>query len=148
MKQVTAERKHEILLEYQPHSTTHSLSALAARHAVPGGKTVVKGWYDRWDGTIESLKHKKGAGRPPLLNHAQVLRHIAPLIRAKNRSHSSITYKQLVAPVRRATGTSISARTIRRYGKRELQGQARHGAVRTTDECEYDRVASVSLPAL
>ena len=64
MKQFSASTKHSILLEYTPHSPTHSFSELAARHGVAGGRSTIQTWHSRWDDTIASLQHKKGAGRP------------------------------------------------------------------------------------
>jgi hypothetical protein len=55
MPHLSAEAKHHILLEYAPHSATHSLAALAARHAVKGGKRVLLRWHQQWDGTAASL---------------------------------------------------------------------------------------------
>lgn len=136
MKQFTSEQKHEILLEYQPRSSTHSFVALARRHSVAGGRKVVQSWYQRWNGTIASLQHKRVAGRPRILTVAQVKRHIAPRIRSKNRSHTPIVYPQLLPAVAAATGKSISLRTIERYGKENLNAKALHGKKRTADECE------------
>lgn len=137
MKQFTAEQKHEILIEYQPCSPTHSFSALAARHAVPGGKMTINNWYHRWDGTIESLKHKKGGGRPSILTRAQVMRHIAPRIRSSNRHHVPIVYPRLLPAINAATSNSMSLRTLERYGKKILNAKPKHGQRRTADECEY-----------
>lgn len=136
MKQFDALQKHEILLEYVPRSATHSFSALAVRHSVAGGGEVIRRWHQRWDGTASSLYHRKGAGRPRILTHAQVKRHIAPRIRSKNRSHIPVVYPQLLPLVTAATEKSMSLRTMERYGKVDLLAQPIHGKKRTAEECE------------
>ena len=136
MKQFTAAQKHEILLEYRSYSTTHSFSALASHHVVDGGKRTVQRWYQQWNGTISSLHRKKVSGRPRILTHAQVKRHIQPRIRAKNRSHTPIVYPDLLSPIVAATGKSMSLRTLERYGKNDLDGRPTHGTKRTREEGE------------
>jgi hypothetical protein len=64
MPHLDANTKHAILLEYQPHTRTHSFAALARRHGVAGGSEVIRRWHSRWDGTAVSLKEGKSTGRP------------------------------------------------------------------------------------
>jgi transposase len=134
MKQFTPEQKHEILLEYSPRSTTHSLVALAHRHAVKGGRRTIENWLARWDGSAASLQHAKGAGRPRSLTPEEVRRHIAAPIRRKNRAHVPILYSELHTAVEQQTGKQVSSRTIRRYGKEEAGGRLKHGKKRTAEE--------------
>jgi transposase len=136
MTHFTPEQKHEILVEYQPRSTTHSFSALAARHAVGGGGRTVRNWFTRWDGTPASLQHKKGAGRPSILTHLEVQRHIATPVRKKNRAGERVTYSQVAQLVREKTCKQISNRTVRRYGKEQLGIKKTTGRKRSADECE------------
>ena len=134
MKQFTPEQKHEILLEYSPRSTTHSLVALAQRHAVKGGRRTIENWLTRWDGAAASLQHAKGAGRPRSLTADEVRRHIIAPIRRKNRAHATILYSELQPAVEERTGKKVSPRTIRRYGKEEGGGRLMHGKKRTAEE--------------
>jgi hypothetical protein len=136
MKQFTPEQKHEILLEYQPRSTTHSFPALAARHGVKGGADVVRRWHQQWNGSAASLQHKKGAGRPRILTPAEVQHHIATPIRRKNRAHQPVHYNQLQPTVEQNTGKSVSVQTIRRYGKEEIGAKQKQGKKRTANECQ------------
>jgi transposase len=136
MKQFTPEQKHEILLEYQPRSSTHSFPALARRHAVAGGERTIKNWFAQWKHTIASLQHKRGAGRPRILTHAEVQRYIATPIRRKNRLHQPVHYTDLQSTVEEQTDKQVSPRTIRRYGKEELGGRLKHGKKRTVEECK------------
>lgn len=137
MKQFTPEQKHEILLEYQPFSSTHSFSALALRHNVSGGMSTVKKWFDQWNGTIISLQRKKGGGRPRILTPTQVKRHIQPRIRSKNRSHTPVTNVSLLPQVQSATHKHMSIRTLQRYTKKDLHTTVVHGKKRTSEECKF-----------
>lgn len=134
MKQFTPEQKHEILLEYSPRSTTHNFAALARRHAVAGGGRTIQNWFARWDGSAASLQRKQVSGRPRSLTSKEVQRHIIAPIRRKNRAHVPILYSELQPAVEERTGKTVSARTIRRYGKEEGGGRLTHGKKRTPEE--------------
>lgn len=145
MKQLTPEQKHSILLEYSPHSHTHSFSPLSLRHGVMGGGEVIRRWYKRWNHTIASLQPRKKSGRPRILSKEQVVQHILTPIRLANRSHRSIHYTQLIDNVRESTGTNVSIQTMRRYGKKEGGGRMKRGTKRTVDECKYIHVSLTFL---
>lgn len=134
MKQFTPEQKHEILLEYSPRSTTHSLAALAHRHAVKGGRRTIENWLARWDGTAASLQRKAVSGRPRSLTPEEVKRHIIAPIRRKNRAHVPVHYTDLQPALEQQTGKKVSIQTIRRYGKEEAGGRLKHGKKRTAEE--------------
>ncbi len=136
MKHFTPEQKHEILLDYQPYSHTHSFAALAARHAVAGGAEVVRRWHEQWNHTAASLQEKQHTGRPRILTSEEVQSAVATPIRRKNRAHQSVHYTQLQPEVEERTGKRISVRTIQRYGKVELKGKLKHGKKRTAEECK------------
>lgn len=136
MKQFTPAQKHSILLEYSPRSPSQSFSALATRHGVVGGKQTVQQWHSRWNGTAASLQHKKVIGRPRILTPAEVKRHIRTPIQKANRSYTPIHYTQLQSRVEQKTGKKVSVRTIRRYGKQELQARQIRGKKRTANECQ------------
>src|SRR5688500_680714 len=103
MRQLSAETKHHILLEYSPHDINRSFAALARRHAVKGGERLLRLWHSRWNGTPASLEHRAGAGRPRILSKAQVAQHIGTPIRAANRAHRAIHYPDLLGKIRNAT---------------------------------------------
>jgi transposase len=136
MPHFSADTKHAILLEYQPHSATHGFPALAARHDVKGGTRTVQRWHSRWDGTPSSLQHSEGAGRPRALSRAQVSRHVRAPILAANRAHRAVHYTTLLPRVQAATGAAVSIQTLRRYGKEELGAKQQHTKKRTADESE------------
>jgi len=136
MKHLTPEQKHSILLEYTPHSSSHSFSALAARHGVAGGARVLRRWHQRWNGTPHSLEHKAVTGRPRALSKREVQLHLrTPILRA-NRSHKPVHYTNLLPQVQQKTGAKVSLRTLRRYGKEELGATKRKGKKRTAEESE------------
>lgn len=136
MSHLTAEIKHHILLEYSPHSPTHSFAALAARHGVSGGARTLQRWHERWDHTPQSLKRREGSGKPRMLSRAQVNRHVRAPILAANRAHRVVHYTDLLTKVQQKTGADVSLRTLRRYGKEELGAKQIHTRKRTADESE------------
>jgi hypothetical protein len=136
MAQLSSTTKHHILLEYRPHSPTHSFSALAATHGVAGGKQAIMRWHKRWNGTAESLEHRKGAGRPRVLSRAEVSRHVRAPILAANRAHRPVHYTSLLSKVQQKTHTQVSIQTLRRYGKQQLHAKQKHTLKRTADECK------------
>jgi transposase len=145
MKQFSADVKHSILLEYRPHTTTHSFSALAARHNIGGGERTVRNWFKRWNGIVESLKHKKGYGRPRALTLTHSKQYIlTPVIKA-NRKHHAIHYTQLIAPLQQKLKKKVSIRTIRRYGKEMHQIKGNRTNIRTPWECKYTHIILLHL---
>jgi transposase len=136
MPHLTAAAKHHILLEYSPHSRTHSLAALAARHEVAGGTGTLSRWLARWDGTQRSLQEGKRPGRPRTLSSAQVSRHVRAPILAANRAHRAVSYTQLLPSVKAKTGKEPSLRTLQRHGKEELGAKQKHTKKRTAAESE------------
>jgi hypothetical protein len=137
MSHLGAEAKHHILLEYAPHDATRSFAALARRHAVKGGRKVVRDWHLQWNGTAASLERKSGTGRARALSRAEVSRHVRAPILAANRSHRAISYTDLLPSVRKKTHTHVSIQTLRRYGKEELGAKQKHTKKRTANESEY-----------
>jgi hypothetical protein len=140
MSQLSADTKHHILLEYTKHDPSHTFTALARRHAIKGGMRVIRRWHRQWDGTAASLVHKKGAGRPCILNRGEINRCIQAPILASNRSHTAVSYTQLLPEVQGKTGKHISLRTIQRIGKEQLRIKLKHTKKRTADECKCTHI--------
>ena len=134
MSHLSAEVKHHILLEYSPHSPTHSFAALAARHGVSGGARTLQRWHARWDHSPQSLERREGSGKARMLSRAQVSRHVRAPILAANRAHRAVHYTHLLPAVRRKTGKQVSIQTLRRYGTKELGAKQKHSKKRTADE--------------
>jgi len=136
MKQLSSETKHAILIEYQPRTTTHSFTALAARHSISGGRKTISKWYQQWDGSAASLEHKKGAGRPRALSAIEVSRYIRAPVLGANRSHRAIHYPEVQQTIREKTGKQLALRTVQQYGEKELQIKDKHSKKRTAQESE------------
>lgn len=134
MSAFTPESKHRILLQYRPYTRDGSFEALARRYSVEGGKTTVRYWYSKWNGSAASLQRKAVKGRPRKLTKAQVNRHIKPKILAANRRAQAIHYPSLLPSVQAATGTSLSLRSLQRYGQQDLGVMKKHTKKRTAAE--------------
>lgn len=135
MKQLSAEAKHHILLQYSPRSPTHSFAALAARAGGGLDESTVRKWHARWNGTAQSLQRKAVTGRPRVLSAAQVTRHVLPSIRAANRKGVALHYTTLLPAVQRATGRRPALRTLRRYGQ-QVGVKQKRSKKRTQGECK------------
>ena len=137
MKHVTPEQKHEILIEYQPYSRTHSFAGLALRQSMHGGERTVQNWYQRWDGTAASLQQRKGADRPNILTLTEVQHNIQQPIRRSDRLAHQIKYTKIEEQIRQSTAKSISDQTVRRIGNQQLGASQRRGQKRTAAECKH-----------
>src|SRR6266850_2541526 len=137
MKLSPPELKQFILSQYQRNRRGLGFHALAQRDGIAGGGRTVKDWYDRWDGTPESLRKKPGAGRPRLLNEEEVQQYITTPIRKKNRKSHPIRYRDLLQTLRESTGKSPSLRTVRRYGKENAGIHSKRTVKKTEWECKY-----------
>lgn len=74
-------------------------------------------WYHAWEGTVESLKRKKGQGRKRKLSEEEVKQYILEPIRKKNRKTEPVQYRDVLAPLQDGTGKKVSLRTVQRIGK-------------------------------
>jgi transposase len=140
MPHLSAEVKHHILLEYTPDDSTRNFAALAERHSIAGGKGTLSRWHSRWDGTPASLQERARSGRPRILSTEEVQQHVREPIRAKRLAHRAVHYTDELDSVRAATGTDLSLRTLRRYGKEECGIKHGRGKKRTATERECTHV--------
>lgn len=136
MKQLSADAKHAILLQYRSRSAAHCFAALAARHSIAGGERSVRRWHQQWNGTAESLKRNRGSGRPRALTTTQVQRYIRQPILQANRAHRAIHYPSLLPRLRQTNAASVSLRTVQRYGQKELKIRDKRGIKRMASEGE------------
>lgn len=137
MKQLTPEVKHSILTHYTSPLNRDTLPAILSLHDVKASRRAVEKWRLQWNGSVASLQHNKGAGRPRVLSEAQVRRHIAAPIRNSNRAGRPIHYTQLLPSVQAATHTNVSLQTVQRYGKQDCNAKNIRGRKRTVDESKY-----------
>jgi hypothetical protein len=136
MPHLSADAKHHILLEYSCGVKGSGFKALAARHGIKDGATLLSFWHHRWNGTPQSLEEKAHSGRLRALSSAQVHRHVAAPIRNANRAARAVSYTALLPQVQAATGVDVSLRTLQRYGKEELKAATTRGKKRTAEERE------------
>lgn len=142
MRLLTPQLKDMILRQYRPFDRNNSFAALARRYDIRGGKRTVHRWYMRWKQTPDSLEQKRGAGRPRLLSAAQIRDTITLPIRNRNRAHRAVSYPQLLPTVREQTGTEVSLRTIKRYGKEVAKVHDMSTRSMTGAECKYTATIS------
>jgi transposase-like protein len=132
----SAEFKQDVLRHYCEGQRGSGFAALATRFGVAGGSRTIRRWFNQWDGSIASLQQQQTMGRPTILEPAEIQQHIGTVIQSHNRHHQSIHYTDLLAPVRAATHTSLSLRTLQRYGQQTLQIKNRRTKKRTDRECK------------
>jgi hypothetical protein len=130
------EFKQEVLSHYHKRQHGSGFDALATRFQIAGGGRTINRWYNQWDGTIAPLQQHQRAGRPSILQPADIKQHIGTTVRFYNRNHQSIHYPDLLGPVRAATHTSLSLRTLQRYGKQTLHIKNKSTKKRTQQECK------------
>jgi transposase len=109
--------KQFILEKYRPNTYGCGFRALARAFKVKGGARTVSDWYHAWEGTVESLKRKKGQGRKRKLSEEEVKQYILEPIRKKNRKTEPVQYRDVLAPLQDGTGKKVSLRTVQRIGK-------------------------------
>jgi hypothetical protein len=143
MTSFSAETKHSILLEYSARSNNHTFIALARRHGVKGGERTIRGWYQRWNGTPQSLEDKQRSGRPRILTPVEVSRHIRAPILAANRAHRAIHYPDMWKSVQTKTGKKIALRTLQQYGKDQYKIKEKTTRKRTQAECKYKHAQQI-----
>jgi transposase len=129
--------KHNILCQYQPKQYGKGFESLARLHNVKGGRQTIQNWYQRWDGTINSLEHKQGAGRPTLLSSAQQKQYVLTPIRKKNTQHQGVNYRMIHENIKSKINKNISLRTIKRYGKEKLNIKKKKTKKYVKHECKF-----------
>ena len=54
--EISLDKKQEILQEYQPGVRGKGFKALAKQYKIKSGHKTIRNWYQKWDGTKESLE--------------------------------------------------------------------------------------------
>jgi transposase len=137
MKLSPPELKQFILNQYRCKRHGSGFDALAQRYEIAGGGKTIQRWYQQWDGTVESLKKKPGAGRPRLLEEAEITQHISIPIKRKNRRSQPIHYTDILRPLQEQTQKKISLRTVQRYGKENAEINSKRTIKKTKWECKF-----------
>jgi transposase len=137
MKQLTPEIKHSILTHYTSPLNNNTLDQILSLHDISVTRQTVYNWLNKWNGTIESLQHEVGAGRPHILTKQEEYNYITAPIRRMNRSYKQVKYTKIANQVREKTGKNITDRTIRLIGKSKLGAKKTRGKKRTLEESKY-----------
>jgi hypothetical protein len=74
-----------------------------------------------------------------------VAQQIARRVKAANRNHTAVHYTSLLPLVRAATDTTVSLRTIQRYGKEEAGIRDKRTKKRTQAERKYAATVQARL---
>jgi len=143
MTHFTPEVKHSILLEYCAGDNNHGFEALARRHAVRGGRRVVKRWFDRWNGTPQSLQEGHRTSRPRIVNAGKTSAIIKQSVGRANRKHMAIDYVKVADDIRTKTEADVSVRSVRRWG-REMGVQHKRAIARTENELSADSCEDIA----
>jgi transposase-like protein len=141
----TAEFKQDVLRHYCEGQRGSGFAALATRFGVAGGSRTIRRWFDQWDGTIASLQQQQTMGRPPILQPAEIEQYIGTVVQSHNRDHQSIHYTDLLSSIREATDTSVSLRTIQRYGQQTLHNKNKRTKKRTERECKNIHIHTLHI---
>jgi hypothetical protein len=136
----SADLKQHILEQYECGVYGYGFRAVAAANNIAGGGRTIQRWYERWDGTVQSLTTAPRTGRPKVLSRIEINRHIRTFIRYKNRTHHPIHYPTVRQRIIRLTGKSPSPRTVRRYGNKICGIKLKRTISRTPVECEYRNI--------
>ena len=135
MVKYTPSFKDRVLREYRARDRNYSFRALALRFNIKGGMAVIQRWYQRWNGTPQSLERKKGSGGKCVLTSRDVQRYILKPIEKKNKKHQAVHYSELKESIEQAVGHPVSLRTIQRRGKEEAGIHDQSTIARTHMEC-------------
>jgi hypothetical protein len=101
---------------------------------VPGGGRTICRWFNQQNGSVPSLQQHQAVGRPRILQPTDIQQHVGTVVQSHNRHHQSVHYPDLLRPVRAATHTSISLRTLQRYGLETLHIKNKRTKKRTERE--------------
>jgi transposase len=113
---VSLDKKQQILEEYQPGVRGKGFLALAKRHSIESGPKTIRNWYQKWDGTKESLEKESGGDRRSILSDKEKKTHILGFI-AKRAKKDPADYREVQENVESKTGKQMAIKSIRRIGK-------------------------------
>jgi hypothetical protein len=128
------EFKQEVLSLYHKGQRGSGFAALARRFQIPGGGRTICRWFNQQNGSVPSLQQHQAVGRPRILQPTDIQQHVGTVVQSHNRHHQSVHYPDLLRPVRAATHTSISLRTLQRYGLETLHIKNKRTKKRTERE--------------
>lgn len=129
--------KQQLLLKHRSNSHRFSFRFLAGFYGGGLAHTTIERWYNRWNGTEESLERREGSGVHRLLSREEAKDTIDTIVRASNRNHDPINYSSIHREVEEKTGSSLSLSTLRRYGHEDAGIRYKRTKIRTEQESKY-----------
>ena len=113
---VSIDKKQEILQEYQPKVRGKGFKSLGKRYKIKGGHKTIRKWYQKWDGTKESLKKESGGDRRSILSEKEKKTLISGFVN-KRAKKDAADYREVHENIESKTGKKISVKSVRRLGK-------------------------------
>ena|ERR1044071_6332814 len=129
---VSVERKQEILKKYRPKVRGKGFKSLAKQYEIKGGPKTIRKWYQKWDGTKESLKKESGGDRRSILSEKEKKTLISGFIN-KRAKKDAADYREVHENIESKTGKKISVKSVRRLGK-ELGATSKKTKRKTPNE--------------
>ncbi len=140
---VSLDQKQRILEEYQPGVRGKGFKALAKRYSIKSGPKTISKWYQKWDGTKESLEKESGGDRRSILSDKEKKTHILGFI-AKRAKKDPANYREVKENVESKTGKQMAIKSVRRIGK-ELGVSSKKTKRKTPTEGKFLEVISFIL---
>ncbi|CAF4455191.1 unnamed protein product, partial [Rotaria sp. Silwood2] len=113
----TAVFKHNVLQEYRSDVFGSGFKSLAKRFKIKGAHKLIMHWYQKWDGTFESLNRKSKDVRPRTMTPNQVKHYLLDFVTLINSQHKPVNYKIVQSHIEDSLGKKVPLRDIQRYGK-------------------------------
>src|SRR4051812_46558003 len=107
----TSQFKHSVLEEYRPGVIGYGFKSLAKRFKIKGGHGIIRNWYKRWDGTIDSLNLKPKGHRPRTMTPQEVDQYILEFVKSMNRKRVQVNYKSVQAHIESQLNRKVPIRT-------------------------------------
>jgi len=130
--EISLDKKQEILQEYQPGVRGKGFKALAKQYEIKSGHKTIRNWYQKWDGTKESLEKESGGDRRSILSEKEKKSLIVGFIRKRARTDAA-NYREVQENIESKSGKKLAGRSVRRLGK-ELGAQSKKTKRKTPTE--------------
>ncbi len=115
--EVSLDTKQQILQEYQPGVRGKGFKALAKRYGIESGHEKIRKWYQKWDGTKESLKKESGGDRRSILSEKEKKTLIVGFIN-KRAKKDAANYREVQGNIESKTGKKMALKSVQNLGKK------------------------------
>ena len=107
--EISLDKKQEILQEYQPGVRGKGFKALAKQYKIKSGHKTIRNWYQKWDGTKESLEKESGGDRRSILSEKEKKTLIVGFIRKRARTDAA-NYRGVQENIESKSGKKLAGR--------------------------------------